>query len=406
MSIFYVIFILLTAYYSFRYDRIEEYDSHKQHRLWLMCIYLICLSGFSYGLGADKFVYMEEFEEYSHSMTDFGYTVLYNLVIKSQMPLWTFVNMFAKTTIDSFYVVQFIESTCINIAVCYLVSKYTHRYFLFLLIYFFSLQYFILNTEIMREGFSLSLVTIGMHKWLNGKKWYLYACVAIGILFHVSAAIALLFPLSKIKPTLWKLGAACVLSFFIWVTSDILLVRIVGAFLGESDAFSTKIMYYSIQASTFFGYARSLLTYLIFPFIVVYSVILHETNEQIKRAFSHFASFVLILGIVASSFAGFYRFYNYVIIFYLIAFAEFTYSLLRYKEHFAIRIATFFGKGLLTFFFLYQAHYASTNTHFYDFFYPYTCILDENKKAVEFRKIAHKEGATIEFNDNNMRNVK
>ena len=55
MSIFYVIFVMLTAYFSFRYDGIEEYDSHKQHRFWLMCFYLICLSGFSYGLGGDKF---------------------------------------------------------------------------------------------------------------------------------------------------------------------------------------------------------------------------------------------------------------------------------------------------------------------------------------------------------------
>ena len=59
MSIFYLIFIVLAVYFSYRYDGIEEYDSHKQHRLWLMCGYLICLTGFSYGLGGDKFVYMQ-----------------------------------------------------------------------------------------------------------------------------------------------------------------------------------------------------------------------------------------------------------------------------------------------------------------------------------------------------------
>lgn len=405
MSIFYVIFILLNIYYSFRYDGIEEYDSHKQHRLWLMCIYLICLSGFSYGLGADKFVYMEEFEEYSDSMKDFSYSVVYNIIIKSQMPLWTFVNMIARSTLNSFYIVQFLESTCINFAVCYLVSKYTHRYFLFLLIYFFSLQYFILNTEVMREGFSIAFTTFGIHQWLNGKKWYLYISALIGVLFHISAVTVLLFPLTRLKPSWRKLMIACILSFIIWFTSDILLSRVIGLFFGGEDAISTKILYYSIQASTFLGFFRSLLTYLVFPFIVVYSVMLQTNDDKKKKAFSHFASFVLILGIIASSFAGFYRFYNYVLVFYLISFAEFTFSLFRYKEHLLIRFATFSGKILLTVIFLYNAHYTITNTHFYDFFYPYTCILHENKKEIEFRKIAHSEGVNVKFNDSNMRDV-
>lgn len=370
-----------------------------------MCFYLICLAGFSYGLGADKFVYMEEFLSYPDTMTEYVNYTIYNLILKSQMPLWTLVNMIAKTTFDSFYLVQIAESIFINISVCYLVTKYTHRYFLFLLIYFFSLQYFILNTEIMREGFSLALVMIGMHEWIRGKKWPLFVNIFIGTFFHVSALTGLLFPLAKFKPS-WKiLVIATFVSVFIWITSDFLLNRIIGMSFANNDAFSTKVMYYSIQASSFFGYARSLLTYLIFPFIVAYSVMLREKDEEKKNAYGQIAAYIIILGIIASSFAGFYRFYNYVLVFYLIIFSEFTYSLFDYTEHLIIRIGTFMGKCLLTIIFLYHAHYTSTNTYFYDFFYPYTCILNEDK-SVYFREVAHSEGVTMDFNDNNLRNFK
>src|SRR5574344_1130631 len=115
MSVVYLIFIILTAYFSYRYDRIEEYDSHKQHRLWLMCTYLICISGFSYGLGGDKFTYMEEFELYPDRWNDVGDFIWIQFMMKGQMPLWTLANILAKVVFGSFNAVQFIQSTAINI---------------------------------------------------------------------------------------------------------------------------------------------------------------------------------------------------------------------------------------------------------------------------------------------------
>ena len=167
MSIFYVIFVLLTSYFSFRYDGIEEDDAHKQHRFWLMCFYLICLTGFSYGLGGDKFVYMREFEEYPDTFTEVSDYVWLQFMLKSQMPGWTLLNLISRSVFHSFYAVQLIQSAAINTAVCYVASKSTHRWFLFLLIYFFTLQYFIFNTEVMREGLALSFSLVGMHGYMT-----------------------------------------------------------------------------------------------------------------------------------------------------------------------------------------------------------------------------------------------
>ncbi len=403
MSVFYVIFILLTSYFSYRYDRIEEYDSHKQHRLWLMCGYLVCLTGFSYGLGGDKFTYMNEFEIYPEKMAESKDYIWLQFMLKGQMPLWTLVNVFAKVVFNSFYVVQLIQSAAINISVCYVVSKYTHRYFLFLLIYFFTLQYFIFNTEIMREGFSQAFVLIGMHGWMTGKKWLYFVTLPVGLMFHVSAVIALLFPFAFFRVSWSTLVIAFCLAFGIWLLSDRILGGVMVSVLGGMGALVQKVLFYSIQASTIFGFLRSAITYLIFPFVIMYTVMQAETDETKRKWMERMIAFMLLLGIVASAFAGFARFYNYARVFYLALMADFIYQLFAYKKLLLIRLGTLVGTVFLILL-QYMVPYKTTHTYYYDYFYPYTCILDETAD-VYIREVAHHEAVQAEEEDNNVRNI-
>lgn len=403
MSIFYLIFILMTAYFSFRYDSVEEYDSHKQHRLWLMCGYLICLTGFSYGLGGDKFTYMEEFEQYPSDLSEAGDFIWLQFMLKGQMPFWTLINMCGKAVFHSFYFVQLAQSAAINTAVCYIVSKYTHRYFLFLLVYFFTLQYFVFNTEVMREGFAMAFALIGMHNWINGKKWIYFLMLPIALLFHISAAIMLLSPLVRFRISWITLMIAFFIAFCIWLLSDLVLGKIMLAVLGGMGAMVEKILFYSIQASTIFGFLRSAITYLIFPFVIMYSVTSQETSEGQRKHKEKMISFMVALGILASSLAGFNRLYNYVQIFYLIMLADFLYMLFRVKNHLIIRMGVLAGT-LFLLLLRYMTPYQSTKTHFYDFFYPYTCILHEDK-SVYIREIAHQEAVMAEESDNNVREI-
>ncbi len=403
MSIFYVIFVLLTAYFSYRYDGIEEYDSHKQHRLWLMCGYMILLTGFSYGLGGDKFVYMEEFEVYPSTFSDIENYIWYNFMLNGQMPFWTLTNMIAKVLFGSFYALQLIQSAVVNISVCYIMTKYTNRYFIFLLVYFFSLQFFILNTEIMREGFSLAFAIIGMHAWMKGKKWLFFLMFLAGLMFHISAVVMLAFPFAFFRITWKTLPVAFVIAFLIWLLSDIILSRVMMSVLGGMGIMVTKILYYSIHASTIFGFLRSAITYLIFPFIIMYTVMLNDPDDESRRRKETLVSFVVILGIIASSLAGFNRVYNYVQIFYLYMLAEFTYTLFRVKEHLIMRMGTWVGTAFLIFL-LYTIHYKTTNKYFYEFYYPYTCILDEDK-SVYIRQVTHIESSGVEDKENNVRDI-
>lgn len=403
MTIVYFIFILLAIYYSYKYDGIEVYDSHKQHRLWLMCIYLICLTGFSYGLGADKFSYMLLFEDCPEDFSELGEYMWLQFMKGAQTPFWVIVNLFCKSVFHSFYAVQLLESAAINTAVCYLISKNTHRYFLFLIVYFVTLQYFIFNTEIMREGFALSFVLVGMDAYSRGKKWLFYVMLPFGLMFHLSAAIAILFPFTRFKLSWYTLPIAIAISFCIWLFSDKLLSAVMAAVFGGQGALTKKIMFYSIMASSIFGFIRALATYLVFPYIIMYTLLSAEPSEERRYRMTRWTSFMLVLAIMACAFTGFARFYNYVQIFYLIMLTEFIYNLIRTREHLIVRMGTFAGTLFLVIL-SYFSHYDLTDTYFYDFFYPYTCILNETDD-VYIREIAHYDATTVEIDDNNVRDV-
>lgn len=403
MTIFYLIFVALAIYFSIRYDGIEEHDSHKQHRLWLMCAYMVCLTGFSYGLGADKFAYMNEFDYYPSSFSDAKEYILVGLFVRGQMPLWTIVNIICRALFDSFYAVQLLESAAINIAVCYIVSKYTHRCFLFLLIYFLSLQYFIFNTEVMREGFALSLTLIGMDGWLSGRKWLYFVTFPIALMCHVSACAALLFPFAVFRISWKTLGLALFASFVLWAISDKIMGQLIAMTSGGVDAVSTKVKYYGLETVSVFSLVWRLLKYLIFPFVIMYTATLLEANEAKRRCKERMALFMVYLAIVSSAIPGLVRFYNYCMIFYLLTMADFVFKLFYTEKHLLIRMGTMAG----TLFFilqLYFGRYTSTNTFFYEFFYPYTCILDESAK-VDFRPAAHFEATQHTVDDKKIRNI-
>ena len=84
-------------------------------------------------------------------------------------------------------------------------------------------------------------------------------------------------------------------------------------------------------------------------------------------------------------------------------FADFLFVLLRKYEHLVIRVSTSICTILLMFWF-YFSHYETTNTYYYDFFYPYTCILNENK-GVYFRSVAHDEATNPQVTDKNTRDI-
>lgn len=403
MTIVYLIFLLLAIYFSLKYDAVEEENPKKNHRFWLLCVILIFISGMSYGLGGDKFEYMEEFENYPHDLAQLPQQIGLGFLLRSQMPGWVIMNMLCKKVFDSFYAVQFVEAICINVSVCYFVRNYTKRYFLFLIIYFVSFTYFMFNTDIMREAMSMSFVLFGYTAYVNGHKAKFYILVLAGLLFHFTAGIALLFPLAKVKYSHYTFYMAFAIAFVLWAGSDILITHVLSR-LGGTGNLIKKVFLYSIQASTIFGFLRSSITYIVFPFITMYYAIKWEEDPELAQKKKKFYSFQIPLAVIASSFVGLIRVQNYAHIMYLVMLTDFVYLLFKKeREHQGMRLMN--AIGIFVFFiWQYSAYWPKTGMYYFQLWFPYTTGLNEFRD-VEFRAMGHSEALNPEQDDKNQRDV-
>lgn len=405
MSLVYIIFILLAICFSFRYDGTDYNDYHKEHRYWLLCIYLICLAGFSYGLGGDKQSYLDNFELLQPDMS-YKDCIYYNLLLHGYMPGWSILSLWVKRLFGSFYAIQFIQSTIVNVSICYLVQKYTKRYFLFLLLYF-AWDFFNFNTEVMREAIAIAFCLYGIEAYLNGRKVVLWLFAALALTFHVSALIVLLFPIIYRIPIKlnWKtIYISTAIAFLFWGCSTFLVSKIFPLLLGSEGALSSKILNYLLINSTIFGFARNYVTNLLFPFIIMYFSYRQEPSEEIKQKKQHIITFFLIIGILAAAIPPFSRFRNYIEVYYLAMFADYVYLLFRKKQHLIMRLGVLIGILFLVTL-KYTAYIETTKTYFYQYFVPYTSIMDNDKNMVKMRHIMHDNQTERNATDKNTRDI-
>lgn len=435
MTIVYLIFILLAAWCSYKYDDVEQVKApapkddaasnlakdctehseatlleankayrYKTHRFWALCLMLIMISGFSYGLGGDKFTYLGNFDDLSLDLSLFD-SIYYGILLQSYMPFWTIINLIAKGVCDSFILVQFVQSAIVNTLFCYFVSKYTKRWFLFLLLYFLSEVYFQFNMEVMREGIALGISLLAFNAYLDGKKIRFFLYFLLALMFHLSAFIILLFPFVRFKISRMTLFYALGLAFVAWAGSDLLLVAVAKFAIGGIGALIQKVLFYALQASNIFGFARSAITYIIFPFVIMYVSVQHEQDADLRQRKERFMAFHIFLSIIGCAFAGFSRARNYAEILYLVMFADFVYLLFRNNRHLIsysfVLAGTFFLIGLK-----YFLYYPGNKAYFYQLFVPYTTVFTDDYRDVRYRDLIHQEAVEVVVSDDNTRDVK
>jgi hypothetical protein len=227
----------------------------------------------------------------------------------------------------------------------------------------------------------------------------------LAILFHVSAAVVIVFPLLRLKITFKTLAFTILISLVFWTLSDIAMGKIVNSVLGGTGAFATKIIKYSTQANNLNGFIGNVLRFLILPFIVMYYSFLWEEDEDIKRKKQKLISFYLVLAVCACSLAGFSRFRNYMEIYYLIMLSDFIFTLFRKKEHFLLRTGTLVARIFMLLWQLHFTYYPKNEVYFFQRYTPYRCIINENKD-VWFREEVHKESVEQTVSDEGTRDIR
>lgn len=381
----YILYIVMTLILSILFDGREE---TRAKRAWygIICFFLIILVGFRNGVGGDTQCYMVDFEYIPTLASDYREYIRENFIMHSYMPGWSILNIVCKRLFDSFYAVQLIEAIIVNTCIFYIFRKYTSRIFLCALLFAFTGYLFIFNTEVMREALAISIISVGMYKYLNGKKLTFYITILIGLTFHVSAIIALLFPLLKFCKNIsfTTLIYSFVGSFVLWLFSSVLMLYILNHLSGDI-ALLGKMISYGDKMNNIFGFLESALRYLVAQAGIMYFAQFSPTKtEQLKDHYTHYVGFFLLIAVFVCAIPGLYRFLNYTAVISIILVAEYIGSMKSQLTNLAISKCVV----LLIFSFYcckyYYKVWPNSKRHNYEFFVPYYSILDENPNT-EYR---------------------
>lgn len=376
----YILFILLTFCLSLRFDGQAEYTRTKKVWYIIVGVYLVLLAGFRNGVGGDTQLYMQDFEYVPSTWGELNEFISDELTESGYMPGWSILVFLCKRWFDSFYAVQLAQALIVNIGILYLFRQYTTHIFLCTLLYGVSYVFFLFNMEVMREAIAVVLCGIGMHSYLRGEKWKFYLLVGISILFHISALVALLFPFVRLKQINIK---TMIMAFFaallLFLLSDV-IVNYLPSLLGSSvNRIVEKIFLYSDVTLNLFGFLENAIRYLVINAgIVFFAQWSIGEDEQRQKDYIKYMSFYLIITVLICGFIGFSRFRNYTLIFFLIMLTEFIYH---YKSQLytnaIIKLIVLAGFVFYTSRY-YMTYYPGSHGYKYEFYYPYTSILDEN----------------------------
>ena len=168
-------------------------------------------------------------------------------------------------------------------------------------------------------------------------------------------------------------------ALFLFLLSDV-IVNYLPSLLGSSvNRIVEKIFLYSQITLNLFGFLENAFRYLIINAgIVFFAQWSIGEDEQRQKDYSKYMSFYLIITVLICGFIGFSRFRNYTLIFFLIMLTEFIYH---YKSQLytnaIIKLIVLAGFVFYTSRY-YMTYYPGSHGYKYEFYYPYTSILDEN----------------------------
>lgn len=304
----YFVPIVLAILMAFIYD---FHPSRKQGKWFcyvVLCVILILIATLRYRVGGDTIRYMEEFKHYpelsSIKPSDFQ--------IEGVMPLCLFFFAFCKSISSSFYFVQFVHSTIINITIFHFFKQRTSFIFSSALFYMIW-SYLEFNTEIIRESLAVCVILWGSEalikkRWL---KYYLFCFIALG--FHISAVVSFFLPLFNLMKWKFKYIFVCLIIVVIFSIVYQIMPDYFTAlgFLG-SDAEVFFNRYYHEEART--GNLTSLIIYaskwIILPIACI--ICIRWGNYRSSMNYVGLIMYAMVVSYFIDYSYGFYRFINYV----------------------------------------------------------------------------------------------
>lgn len=345
-------------------------------------------------------MYLEDFEYwYVGQLPDLLDAIEHQFKSVGYMPLWTILNIVVRHFTDSFYVVQLIEAVLLNGVLFYTVRKHCDSPWWFVFFYLVTGTFLLFNTEVLREGFAVAFSLVAIERYTAGKtvRFWFWALMAFG--FHLSAIVIVAIPFLHIPLNRRTYLICYAIAFSIWAFSSIVLTLLSTLdAAGILGGLTSKIAQHTGAGYNFFGFVRFSLMYLGIPLLMIYFNQQRSFSEQERFYREKMTSLVMGVSIIIAAMGGFNRFNSFIIVFVLINMAELTGHLLEKSRHMLIRLGSVLMLSTLYILNAYFIYMPESQFYQYQFYFPYTTILDEksSQELFDTRYDAHRESALQE----------
>ena len=370
----YLLILLIIIGFSLRYDFRGAFIVTAKNPYVFLCLCLILLAGLRFYVGSDTHNYVYDFSVMPNPSNLFEY---HRLESRYQFGWDSFVCVI-KSCFENFVFVQLITATIVNVGIFWFIKRNTTNVFIAVMFYFI-LNYFEYNMEIMREAIAVVLGLVAVAFYEKGRKLYFVLFLLLSFEFHISAIILATIPfITKIKYSKKLLIITILLSVIVPILFTQIhgLANLINLFTASNPEYLLHYLNQSIDNSrNIFYYLELYVSYLVIPILCLASL---KNNKNTN--YTGMIIVFIILRCLGMFTYAFYRFGNYFAPFYWILLADATYyywKRLRIPKQLLIIVMT------LCFMFIYQREQLSNypaypNHKLYERYIPYEMVNSSN----------------------------
>lgn len=313
----YLIILLALIVFSANYDFRGNLVCEASKPYMFMCICFILLAGLRFFVGSDTHNYVYDFSV----MPDLSRLSEYHRLDSRYQFGWDAYVCIIKSCFGNFVFVQLITAAIVNIVIFWFIKRSTSHVFLAVLFYYI-LNYFEFNTEIMRESIAVVLGLVAVSLYERDRKIFFVLLLLLAYEFHISAIILAIIPfIIKIKYS--RKLVICTVLFSVVVplvfTRISGLANLLSLFASSDPDYLRHYLNQTVDSSrNIIYYLELYMSYIIIPLFCLVSL-------KEKSKYAGMVIVFMIIRCMGMFTYAFYRFGNYFEPFYWLLLADTTY---------------------------------------------------------------------------------
>lgn len=378
----YLFIIVSLLYLSFKYDGHKSGLTNKQNKgIYYIVFVLIAIAAFSKNIGGDVFVtYWPEFEK-SPSLGTLTIKNIFNpealpATKYNYKPFYIITRAIIRTFTTEFWIYHIFHAIFINCVIFIFLKKRTD-YLCLSILYYFVINYFEYNTEIIRESLAVGMGLLGFNQ-LERKRYTYYILFSLcAYMFHSSGLIVLLMPLG-----LWlnKIPKKFVLVFLVGIAIVMPILYentdfgLIMSLMGEAEQKQSFRIIQTVDE----GFNMNFYIVHYFKFLILPGLLIYFSPKNLQFKYIGLLYFYLLFRLMGIYGDMFYRFGNYYAAFFWMFMARSSYGVARYfhKQTRVILVTCifliFFGLNSIP---LLSKDTSGLGTYIYQRYYPYRSIM-------------------------------